>query len=384
MVEEFKVAKCRLVMNLKDSKDIKVQKAGVVTRTGRKWSAGATVSKAENTLELQDIVGNICVGKRGLGVDHFQQWSKAEGKEKRDRIVSVVRSEEEQQRKSRAVELGQQGSWTRWNLPERKITWTDLWKMEPLRISFMLRSVYDTLPISSKLCRWGLLEDPACSLCGGRGTLAHVLSGCRVALRQGRYRWRHDQVLAALADILEKERRQKRSLIEHRKPHIQFVRAGEKGPPTTTAYHVNVLTQAPSWEMRVDLNKRLVLPDLVQTTLRPDIVIWSQQRQKVILVELTVPWEEGCDEAHEKKAGKYQELAELCRHKGWNTWLFPVEVGARGFPAQSVWRMFQKLGLTGAKRKAAIKTLAERAERSSCWLWCRRDEPNWNPDNSKQ
>ncbi|XP_060071428.1 uncharacterized protein LOC132551319 [Ylistrum balloti] len=342
MVEEFKVAKCRLVMTLKDSKDIKVQKAGVVTRTGRKWSAGATVSKAENTLELQDIVGNICVCRRGLGVDHFQQWSIAEGKEKRDRIVSVVRSEEEQQRKSRAVELGQQGSWTRWNLPERKIPWTDLWKMEPLRISFMLRSVYDTLP--SNLCRWGLLEDPACSLCGGRGTIAHILSGCRVALQQGRYRWRHDQVLAALADILEKERRHKRSLIEPRKPHIQFVRAGEKGPPTTTAYH----------------------------------------RQKVILVELTVPWEEGCDEAHEKKAGKYQELAELCRHKGWNTWLFPVEVGARGFPAQSVWRMFQKLGLTGAKRKAAIKTLAERAERSSCWLWCRRDEPNWSPDNSKQ
>ncbi|XP_060084535.1 uncharacterized protein LOC132563801 [Ylistrum balloti] len=122
IVEEFKVAKCRLVMTLKDFTDIKVQKAGMVTKTGRKWSAGATVSKAESTLELQDIVGNIYVGRRGLGVDHFQQWSKAEGKEKRDRIVSVVRTEEEQQRKSRAVELGQQGSLTRWNLPERKIT----------------------------------------------------------------------------------------------------------------------------------------------------------------------------------------------------------------------------------------------------------------------
>ncbi|XP_060065147.1 uncharacterized protein LOC132545481 [Ylistrum balloti] len=44
--------------------------------------------------------------------------------------------------------------------------------------------------------------------------------------------------------------------------------------------------------------------------------------------------------------------------------------------------MFQKVELTGAKRKAAIKTFAERAERASCWLWCRRDEPNWSPDNS--
>lgn len=39
--------------------------------------------------------------------------------------------------------------------------------------------------------------------------MAHILSGCKTALTQGRYRWRHDKVLAVLADILEQERRKK-------------------------------------------------------------------------------------------------------------------------------------------------------------------------------
>ena len=51
------------------------------------------------------------------------------------------------------------------------------------------------------------------------------------------------------------------------------------------------------------------------------------------IVELTVPWEERTEEAYERKMAKYQELAEACSNKGWKTWVFPVEVGCRGFPA---------------------------------------------------
>lgn len=55
------------------------------------------------------------------------------------------------------------------------------------RISFLLRSVYDTLPT-------------VCKLCSERGTMAH----------QGRYRWRHDKVFMTLANTLEQERCKKR------------------------------------------------------------------------------------------------------------------------------------------------------------------------------
>ncbi len=106
---------------------------------------------------------------------------------------------------TKSIELATQGAWTRWNLPKRTIT-CELWRLEPFRISFLLRAVYDTLPTPVNLHRWGTREDPLCRLCGGKGTMAHILSGCKIALTQGRYRWRHDKVLAVLADILEQER----------------------------------------------------------------------------------------------------------------------------------------------------------------------------------
>ena len=98
VVEEFKIEKCRLVMTLRDSKDKKVSEAGVQIRTGRKWSASASVSQAESMLTLRDIIGNTCIGRQGLGIDHFQQWDKSEGKERRDMVLQEVRKGEEDQR----------------------------------------------------------------------------------------------------------------------------------------------------------------------------------------------------------------------------------------------------------------------------------------------
>ncbi len=65
--------------------------------------------------------------------------------------------------------------------------------------------------------------------------------------------------------------------------------------------------------------------------------------------------------------------------KGWQAWLFPVEVGCRGFPAQSVWRMLTAIGVTGKERKTAAHRMGEAAERASCWLWSRREELSWKP-----
>jgi len=65
--------------------------------------------------------------------------------------------------------------------------------------------------------------------------------------------------------------------------------------------------------------------------------------------------------------------------------IFPVEVWARGFPAQSSWKLLQNIGITWPKRKASIKVhvLADAAERESCWLWYRREEPTWRHENSE-
>ncbi|KAH3834437.1 hypothetical protein DPMN_107762 [Dreissena polymorpha] len=59
----------------------------------------------------------------------------------------------------------------------------------------------------------------------------------------------------------------------------------------------SILDESERWEMKVDLGKQLVFPDIVHTTHRPDIVIWSPKDKKLGMIELTVPWETRCDEA---------------------------------------------------------------------------------------
>ena len=41
------------------------------------------------------------------------------------------------------------------------------------------------------------------------------------------------------------------------------------------------------------------------TTTRPDIVIWSVKAKKVFVIELTLPYEENFDWAHQRKLEKY-------------------------------------------------------------------------------
>ena len=382
LVEEFRVAKCRAAMTFRDSRDIKVREAGVKTRSGRKWEASASLAQAEGNLKLKDIIGAACTGRQGLGMTHFQRWGKSNSTERRTLVQAEIRDLEEERRKARAVELASQGAWTRWDLPKRNLTWADLWRLEPFRISFLLRSVYDTLPTPVNLHRWGMRDDPTCKLCGKKGTMAHILTGCKTALTQGRYRWRHDKVLAVLADILEQERTRKRQCKNKPPPAIMFVKEGAK-PPGPNKTRASLLQSAQVWELRVDLKRRLQFPDVVHTTLRPDVVLFSPEGKKIILVELTVPWEEGCEEAFERKSERYKDLVQDCRDKGWQAWLYPVEVGCRGFPAQSVWKFLTAVGLTGRERKKAVRKLGEAAERASCWIWSRREELSWQPGGSE-
>ena len=71
----------------------------------------------------------------------------------------------------------------------------------------------------------------------------------------------------------------------------------------------SILGGTTGWNMEVDLGKRLVFQDVVQKTLRSDIVLWSKTGKKLIVIELTVR----CEEAYERKKAKYTELLDLVK-----------------------------------------------------------------------
>ena len=74
--------------------------------------------------------------------------------------------------------------------------------MEERSIRFLIGATYDVLSTPQNLKLW-VNGDPLCSLCSGTATLRHILSGCKVSLSQGRYTWRHNQVLRSLVAGIE-------------------------------------------------------------------------------------------------------------------------------------------------------------------------------------
>ena len=97
---------------------------------------------------------------------------------------------------------------------------------------------------------------------------------------------------------------------------IQFVRAGEIAAAGRRIK--GVLITASDWEMRTDLKKQLKFPEkMAHTSLRPDIVLWSKYTQQVVLIELTVPWEERMEVAYECRLKKYQALILESQQNEW-------------------------------------------------------------------
>ncbi|XP_076090373.1 uncharacterized protein LOC143062594 [Mytilus galloprovincialis] len=149
---------------------------------------------------------------------------------------------------------------------------------------------------------------------------------------------------------------------------------GEKGQKKKVEGS-GLLVTATDWQMLVDLKQKLQFPpQIAVTNQRPDIVIWSASTKQAILLELTVPWEERIEDAYERKRLKYQDLLAECRDNGWRVWLFPVEVGSRGFVGQSMWRALRALGIVGGERSKLIGNLCKEAETASMWLWRKRSE----------
>ena len=76
------------------------------------------------------------------------------------------------------------------------------------------------------------------------------------------------------------------------------------------------------WHAIVDVDRQLAFPtEITSTRQRPDLVIWSVNSKKVIIAELTIPFETNIDWAHQPKLEKYEDLREQCIKNGWSYFL---------------------------------------------------------------
>ena len=68
----------------------------------------------------------------------------------------------------------------------------------------------------------------------------------------------------------------------------------------------------------------------VATTLRSDLVIWSDQEKALYLVELTICYKTGFVEAECRKTARYAELVAKAQKVGYRSMLTPLQVGNKG------------------------------------------------------
>ena len=223
----------------------------------------------------------------------------------------------------------------------------------------MVKSVYDILPTPANKSKW-FKSDDKCLLCGNDGNLAHILSGCKVALSQGRYKWRHDKILKELASSVQTKVSENANKPENKKSRIQFVKEGEKRQvESKEEEYYTYLSAANDWKITVDLETSLKIPsDICSTNLRPDITIVSRKTKQIGLIELTVPNEERIEVSGEIKRMKYEPIVQEGRKNGWSVRIWAVQVGCRGFPAVSMSTFFKDLGYKGAEKKRAIERIS--------------------------
>ena len=88
--------------------------------------------------------------------------------------------------------------------------------------------------------------------------------------------------------------------------------------------------KANDWKIIVDLVEfNYIFPsEIIPTSLRPGVVVWSNQLKRAIIIELTCAAEEGIEAAHIRKESKYLPLiAEITTNSNWKANLFTIEIG---------------------------------------------------------
>ena len=167
----------------------------------------------------------------------------------------------------RLYDLCHNGYITTWdNIMESDITWHDMiYDLSDDIVSFRVNAISRSLPCPSNLRRWGIKSQGKCTLCRkNSATAAHILSNCYHALREGRYTWRHDNVLIGIhKDIVGLVRRANRlnsksSRVDNSQP---FVKQGAPpGKKQKTSYSILKDSLPTDWCVTFDFRGQRTIP----------------------------------------------------------------------------------------------------------------------------
>ena len=211
-------------------------------------------------------------------------------------VTKKVYSDCHKEQKKHLDTLLKQGDFLRFAEQEKyDPSWNSiLYNLPKGTMKFILNSFTNTLPTQDNLKLWGKSFSDKCHLCKNRDSTLHCLNGCKVALNQGRYTWRHNNILQYIVNSVDTSR-------------------------------FSVYSDLPGYQTS---NGGSLLPSLIVTTLKPDVVIVDNVKKEVVIYELTSPFEKNIHTQHKYKCDKYAHFeTDIKSHK---TTVVAFEVGARG------------------------------------------------------
>ena len=235
--------------------------------------------------------------------------------------------------------------------------WKSIMYNLPVKVlKFLINAVSDTVNTRANLLRWGKSTTSKCRHCDCVETLNHVLNCCSVFLSQGRYTWRHNNVLKCFVEMITES----------------------ISPDTKILHDIPYLTgYSPV--------STIPLP-CTQTNLKPDLCIYDENSKKIMIMELTVPFELGIEKAHQYKVNKYSSLVTDIRNNNYEVEYLAIEVGSRGFiSSNNTQRLKQMLGYfheRNTKPREFQDKLSKMALVSSFAIYCAKGEPSWQDCNN--
>ena len=200
IAEEYKLGKEPLFQMLHNSHNLLVKNMQPSVITSWKWKTKIAVENAELTLKMNEIIDAVANGRVGYGLHPQHWWFKEYTKKQKKMVSEEIHHLEEVKRIATAVRQRKQCTWIRWeSAKDRAVIWSNLKHIEPKKLSFLIKVVYNVLPTPINLHTWGLTISNQCTEGGINANFKHIFSGCEYALRD--YTRRHNEVLEIFAEI---------------------------------------------------------------------------------------------------------------------------------------------------------------------------------------
>ena len=163
-----------------------------IADTQKMWFYPKELKDRQRQLYFQELVGKPAVGTTGLGYG-----TRYEDTSERKLLTNMVRTFDEESLICSLFDKKRQNLFLTWeNTMAFDTTWNNvIYQLSPELLKFHVNAIHDTASTPSNLKLWNKAASGNCKLCSKQGTLNHILTFCKVALRQGRFNWRHNQVL---------------------------------------------------------------------------------------------------------------------------------------------------------------------------------------------